>query len=110
MNFPKYTIRRSKDYNFFWVLYSTNGNALITSETYLTKEACMNGIKSSKENVLDKNFERRTSISYQYYFNQRANNYQVLGTSEMYSSSQACNNGIEAVKREAPIANVEDLT
>ena len=48
--------------------------------------------------------------SNQYYFLQRAVNNEDLGKSEMYESSQACENGIVAVKRDAPIANIEDLT
>ena len=96
---------------YFWVLHSVNGEALIKSEMYTTKAACNNGIASSKISVTDSNFQRKTaSNGFQYFFNQIANNYQVLGTSEMYNSRQAMENGISAVKRDAPVAGVEDLT
>jgi uncharacterized protein len=111
MNFPKYLIKRSINSQYYWVLHSVNGEALIKSEMYTTKDACKNGIASSKICIADSNFQRKTSSNgWQYYFNQTANNYQVLGTSEMYNSVQARDNGINAVKRDAPNANVEDLT
>jgi hypothetical protein len=111
VNYPKYVIRRSKDYQFYWVLNAINGRALITSETYTSKEACKNGIDSSRKNVADSNFQRKTSSNgWQHYFNQIAGNYQVLGTSEMYNSKEAMEDGISAVKRDAPKAGIEDLS
>lgn len=109
--FPKYIIKRSVNNQYYWVLHSINAEALIKSEMYTTKEACKNGIASSKTCIADSNFQRKiASNGYQYYFNQLANNYQVLGTSEMYNTKQAMENGIAAVKRDAPIAGIEDLT
>lgn len=110
-NFPKYAIKRSLNMQYYFVLYAINGEALIKSEMYTTKDSCKDGIASSKRSTADCNFKRKTaSNGYQYYFNQIANNYQVLGTSEMYNSRQAMENGIAAVKRDAPVAGIEDLT
>ena len=53
---------------------------------------------------------RKTSSNWQYYFTQVANNSEIIGTSEMYTTSQGRDNGIAAVKRDAPIAEIEDLT
>lgn len=106
----KYQIKKTINNQYRWVLKATNGETLITGETYTTKQNCLNGIASSKVSVSDKNFERKSSISGQPYFNQVANNYQVLGTSEMYSSIAARDNGIDSVKRNAPTATVEDLS
>lgn len=107
---PKYIIKKATNGQFYWLLNASNGQVLITSETYTTKENCKGGIASSKISVADKNFIRLTSSKLQPFFTQNSNNYQVLGTSEMYSSTQARDNGIEAVKRDAPRANIEDLT
>ncbi|WP_374330710.1 YegP family protein [Soonwooa sp.] len=106
----KYQIKKTINSQYRWVLKATNGETLITSETYTTNQNCLNGIASSKISVSDKNFERKSSISGQPYFNQGANNYQVLGTSEMYSSIAARDNGIDSVKRNAPTATIEDLS
>lgn len=106
----KYQIKKSVNYQYYWVLKASNGETLIKSETYVTKDGCKNGIYSSKVSVSDSNFDRKYSIDKQYYFNQRANNYQVLGTSETYTTSYNRDHAIEVVKREAPTALIEDLT
>jgi uncharacterized protein len=111
INNPKYVLRRSANYQYYWNLNSVNGEVLLTSETYLSRQSAVDGIASSKRNTAESNFDRRTSIKNEPYFVQIASgNYQVLGTSEMYSSTQAMNNGIAAVKRDAPYAQTEDLT
>lgn len=106
----KSQIRRTSNGQFRWTLKASNGEPLLTSETYTTKQGCLDGVASSKACVADKNFDRKTSVSRQPYFNQVANNYQVLATSEMYSSATARDNGIDSVKRNAPTATIEDLT
>lgn len=106
----KYQIRRTSNGQFRWTLKASNGENLLTSETYTSKQSCLDGVASSKVSIADKNFDKKTSISGQLYFNQVANNYQVLGTSEMYSSTAARDNGIDSVKRNAPTATIEDLT
>ena len=44
------------------------------------------------------------------YFNVKATNGQVIGTSQNYSSKSSMENGIASVKKNAPIAEVSDLT
>jgi len=108
--FPKYLLKRSSNYQFVWVLYAVNGEPILNSETYVSKQGALNGIASSKKNVADNNFMRKTSSNWQYYFTQVANNSEAIGTSEMYTTSQGRDNGIAAVKRDAPVAEIEDLT
>jgi uncharacterized protein len=108
--FPKYILKRSSNYQYVWVLYAVNGEAILNSETYVNKQGALDGIYSSKRNVAENNFQRKTSSNWQYYFVQVANNAQVIGTSEMYTTSQNRDNGIASVKRDAPIAEIEDLT
>ncbi len=43
-------------------------------------------------------------------FNLLAANHQVIGTSELYESASARDNGIESVKKNAPGADVVDMT
>ena len=45
-----------------------------------------------------------------YKFNLLATNGQVIATSEVYESLAACHNGVESVMKNAPVANVADLT
>lgn len=108
--FPKYVLSKSTNLQFRWVLKSVNAETILTSETYVSKQGALNGIASSKTNIADSNFLRKTSITGQPYFLQVAGNGEIIGNSEMYSSTQARENGIAAVKRDAPIAEIEDLT
>jgi uncharacterized protein YegP (UPF0339 family) len=43
-------------------------------------------------------------------FDLQASNGEVIATSEVYSSEDSCLKGIESVRKNAPIANFEDLT
>lgn len=106
----KYIIRKASNGQYWWVLKAPNGETLLTSETYTTKQNCHSGIVSSKASLADSNFRRLLSTRNEPYFTQNSNNYQVLGTSEMYSSTYARDSGIESVKRYAQNAIIEDLT
>lgn len=106
----KYVIRSTNNNQFRWTFHANNGEIIMTSETFTAKQACKNGIASSKVCVNDKNFEKLTSISNQPYFNQIANNGEILATSEMYSSTYNRDNAIQVVKQQAPGAGVIDNT
>ncbi len=108
-NFPKYQIKRSTNNQYYFVLRAVNIEIILTREMYVSKQACLKGIDSSKRNLADSNFVRK-STSWQFYFTQVASNGEPIGVSEMYNSVQACENGIAAVKRDAPLAGIEDLT
>lgn len=109
--FPKFQIKKSLNNQFYWVLYASNVEPILTSsEQYTTKQNCQLSIASSKVCIADSNFLKRTALNGQYYFLQVANNGEALGKSEMYNTSQSRDNGIVSVRRNAPIANVEDTT
>ena len=55
-------------------------------------------------------FEIYKDASKQYRFRLRAANNEIIAVSEAYSSKAGCKNGIESVKKNAPIAEIEDLT
>ncbi|WP_419213640.1 YegP family protein [Maribacter sp. X9] len=56
-------------------------------------------------------FEIKKSSNGKFYFNLRSKgNGEVIATSEMYNAKQSCKDGIESVKRDAPNADIEDLS
>jgi uncharacterized protein len=100
--------RPTDDYGDVCALH--NGETILTSERYTTKQNANGGIQAVKVNApLDSRYDRRTSGS-QYYFVLRGGNNEVLGTSERYTSKQAMENGISAVKKKAPNAPTRDQT
>jgi uncharacterized protein len=109
---PVFEIFNGSNGQFYFRLKASNAEKILASEGYTTKENCRNGISSVKFNApSESNYERRNSINNQYYFNLKSqHNGQVIGTSEMYVSAQGRDNGIASVMRNAPIADVKDLT
>jgi len=109
MGYPKFSIEKSSDKQFYFNLHAVNAKIILTSERYTSKQNCKNGIASVKVHApFDHNYERKTAINDQFYFNLKAANNEVIGKSEMYTTKAARENGIEAVKRDAPIAETED--
>jgi uncharacterized protein len=96
---------------FSWNLKARNGRVILTSESYTTKAAAQNGIKSVRKHApADKNYDRRTAKDGSPYFVLQASNKEVIGKSEMYASPTGCETGIASVKANAPIAVVHDNT
>ena len=85
-------------------LLASNGQIILTSELYTTKEACEKGIESVVHNVENiENFERKISKNGKFYFNLKAENGLIVGTSELYESEAARENGIYSVMKNALI-------
>ena len=55
-------------------------------------------------------FELKKSANGKFHFNLKAGNGEIIATSETYNSKDAAKNGIESVKKNAPTAEVVDLT
>lgn len=117
----KFVINETKSgFNFY--LKAGNGETILTSEVYTTRDACENGVESVRKaapvaNIEDQTvdgFEEQKHPKFEIYadkagkirFRLVARNGQSIGASEPYSSKQSCKNGIDSVKRNAdsPIA------
>lgn len=111
MENPKFQIFRSTANNqFYFRLRAKNGEIILASESYTTKQSCQVGIASVKiHSPHDSNYERKDGLN-NYTFNLKALNNEIIGRSENYTTSYARENGISAVKRDAPNAPVEDLS
>ena len=112
MVFPRFEIFKSdKNHQFYFRLRALhNGENILYSEGYETKQGCQSGVQSVKVNSqYDSNYERRDGIL-NYTFNLKALNGQIIGRSENYSTKFNREMGIEAVKRDAPYAPIVDLT
>lgn len=107
----KFELYKDKAGEYRFRLKASNGQNILASEGYKAKSGCTNGIESVKKNAPDDaRYERKETVVGKYMFNLKAANNQVIGTSESYNSVAARENGIESVKKNAPDANVEDLT
>ena len=107
----KFEITTRKNGEFQFNLKATNGQVILTSQGYKSKDSCLNGVESVKKNSQDqKRFEVKQASNGKPYFNLMATNGQVIGSSQMYASEVNMQNGIASVMKNAPDAKVVDLT
>ncbi|WP_299427767.1 YegP family protein [uncultured Meiothermus sp.] len=107
----KFVLTLASDKQYMFNLKAGNGEPILTSERYKSKDGALNAIASVRENApLDERYERRTASNGSPYFVLKAANHQEIGRSEMYSSPGAMENGIASVKKNALEATLEDQT
>lgn len=105
----KFEIKKRKNGEFQFDLKADNGQVILTSEGYTTREACKNGIESVKKNAIDlRKYDKLISSNGRYYFNLKASNGQIIGTSEMYTSEPDRDRCIEKIADIVNFADVED--
>lgn len=97
---------------FMYNLKSTgNGEVVLTSELYTTKQGAQNGIAAVKTNASsDSRYRRLVARDNSPYFTLTAANGEVVGVSETYSSTNAREGGIAWVKAYGPTAATVDNT
>jgi uncharacterized protein YegP (UPF0339 family) len=106
-----YELKRTANDQFMFNLKAANGEIILTSETYKTKDAALNGIESVKKNSPeDSQYERKVTTSSQPFFVLKAKNYEIIGKSESYSSDGARDKGIDSVKKNGPVATLNDIS
>ena len=99
MENPKFQIFTGKDDQYYFRLYAANGEIILASEAYVSKQGCRNGIYSVKDNApSDERYRRERAADGQFYFVLTAQNGETIGVSETYTTAQSRDGGIEAVK------------
>ena len=94
-----YDMNKSKADDFYFVLKAGNGEVVLTSEMYKSKDSADGGIVSVQKNSLDEAcYDRGTSSSGKFHFNLKAPNHQVIGTSQLYATADSRDAGIASVK------------
>jgi uncharacterized protein YegP (UPF0339 family) len=107
----KFEVKTAKSGQTHFNLLAGNGQIILQSEMYESKASALNGIASIQKNAgMDDRYDRLVSKSGKPYFVIKAGNHQVIGQSQQYESEAGRDNGIESVKKNAPDAEVVDLT
>ena len=107
----KFEIKKSTNDHFHFNLKAANGEIILSSQMYTTKQAAEHGIESVKTNAPHHDrFEKNASKDGQHYFVLKAANGEVIGKSEMYTSTGGMENGIQSVMKNGPAAEISDLT
>ena len=99
----KFELKTAKTGKVRFNLKASNGQIILTSESYETRKAAEKGIESVRKNSqTDKRFERKTAKDGSAYFVLKASNGESIGKSEMYKSASSMENGIASVAKNAP--------
>ena len=108
--YPKFEIFKGKDDQFYVRLFASNGQNILSTEGYSSRETAKDAIDSIKTNAADKGqFEIKEAKNGEPYFVLKATNGNILGRSETYSSMANAENGIASVMRNSSSAT-DDLT
>jgi len=106
-----FEITTRSDGQFMFNLKAGNHEVILTSEAYTTKAACMNGVESVKTNASDdERYRRTTTPDGKFRFALEATNGQAIGASEYYETAAARDDAVEFLRKNAPDAEVKDLT
>jgi len=120
---------------FRFHLKAANGQIIVVSQSYGTKESAIKGIASIKKNALvakiadfttaqvkmpesthkagivqDPIFEIQCNATDKYRFHLKAGNGQIIAVSQSYLTRQSAEKGIASVKKNAPTAKIIDQT
>jgi len=105
----KFEIKEGKNGKFRFNLKSSNGQIVLSSESYDSRSGAMSGIESVRKNAgNDGRFERKTAKDGSAFFVLKAANGEPIGKSEMYASKRSMENGIVSVGKNAADAAVVD--
>lgn len=107
----KFEITTQQNGEFRFTLKASNGDTILRSESYKSKDGCKNGIESVRKNAYDPaRYHILESRDGRHYFNLVAGNNQVIGTGELYQTMADMNRGIASVQKDAADARIVDLT
>ncbi len=119
----KFVWKTTPSGKFRFNLKASNGQVIATSESYNSKESCMNGIESVRKNgtahIEDQTVEGYAVLTHPKYevyvdkagefrFRLKARNGEILVTGEGYKKKDSCMNGIDSIGRHAPDALLEE--
>ena len=103
----KFVLKKMKNGQVMFNLKASNGQIILTSESYKSMSAAEAGIESVRKNAAaDGRYERKTTSKGAPFFVLKAANGEPIGRSETYSSNSTMENGIASVKKNAPKAAV----
>lgn len=87
------------DGQHYFHLVASNGEIVLASEAYTTRESAEKGMAAVMDNGHDKrNFDIRKARDGQWYFTLSATNDEVIGTSELYTTRANAERGAATVR------------
>lgn len=107
--FELYQSESNRQYHFR--LKAGNGEIILSSQGYASKDGCKGGIESVQNNATrEEAYHLKEAKDGRHYFTLVAANGEVIGQSQMYKSTTGLKKGVASVMDNAPTAEVHDLT
>ena len=104
-----YELNKNDKGQFSFVLKAGNGEVILRSETYESRNSADNGIASVQKNSpIEAAYAHSEASDGRFYFNLKAANHQVIGTSQMYKTAAARQAGMESVKTNGPTTVIKE--
>lgn len=95
----KFDVFVGADGDYYFRFVAANGEILLRSEGYTTRQGADNGIDSVVANAPDtRNVDVRQAVDGQWYFTVKAANEEIIATSEMYVSKFNAERGARTVR------------
>ena len=91
---------------YYFELFASNGEKLLSSEEYTTYTGAVNGIETHKTNIEKGNFRVSFTKRGDYIYKLLNGNNQLLCLGEHYKTRRRCESAIESVKRFAKVSPV----
>ena len=117
----KFVVKPTKS-GYRFNLVAGNGEIIATSENYSSKDACLGGVESVRNNAPVANLEDQSVDGYsaekhpkfelyvdkagEFRFRLKAKNGEIIAASEGYKAKSSCKSGIESVRKNAVDATV----
>ncbi len=87
------------DVMYYFELFASNGEKLLTSEEYTTYEGAVNAVETHKVNIAKGNFRISITKRGDFIFKLLGGNNQLLCLGEHYKTRSRCESAVESVKR-----------
>ena len=101
----KFVISNKTNGDFQFTFKDKNDQIILSSQGYLTKENCKNGINRVKKFSQDNTqFFKITTVDEKFYFQFKGGNGMILATSEIYENLSDRDKAVEFVKTNAESA------
>lgn len=105
-----FELKRTANQRHMYNLKASNGEIILTSNSFHSHAAAAAGIAAVKKRSADEaSFERKLTSAQQPYFVLKGAGGEVLGHSEPYSAAAAMEHGILSVMHNGPEATVKEI-
>lgn len=105
----KYQIYREGPKAFFANLIASNGQILLTTQKYASKQATLNGVEAIKNAIANQNFTVSRDKQNRYQYKLYTGNKQLIVSGETYPQKANCLSSVQSVIRFSGLAKVVEI-